>query len=90
MKALPLVSGYDHPFDGRLVFIKRFEPGYWEKGFLGVVSEELDAAKWNKAHNVTRGQAEAMFMGSTCGWGCAAAQPESWSSDGGFIHELDD
>ena len=91
MKALPMVCCYDHPDDGRLVFIRRGTPGFWERDFMGVVDDDMDADKWNTAHGINKGEAEAMFSGSMFGWDVKAARASSWTEDGKFIYRpLDD
>jgi len=83
--SLPLIAASNHPEDGRLVFIRAGEIGYHEKEALGVVSDDLTAEEWNKAHNVCKGEECAMFAGSFFGWDVPAAQLSSWNQDGSMV-----
>jgi hypothetical protein len=79
---LPDVSAHDHPADGRLIFVMRCREGYWEKEAVGVVDDALTADQWNEAHNISKTDAEAMFVGSMFGWDSPAANPDNWNEDG--------
>ena len=43
---------------------------------------ELTPEKWNAAHGVTAGQAEAMLTGSMFGWHTPGANPDNYNEDG--------
>lgn len=81
-KSLPLVSAYHHPMNKDLIFIKNGQSGYMPASFMGIVDDKLTADKWNAAHNITKGEAEAMFAGSMWGWDVPAAKPESYTNEG--------
>ena len=81
-KSLPMVSAYQHPDSDKLIFIRFGQSGYWPSSMLGVVNDELTADVWNTAHDITKGQAEAMFVGSMFGWHVPAANPEHYTDLG--------
>jgi hypothetical protein len=81
---LPTASAYDHPEDGRLIFVVQGREGFWEKDAVGVVDDTLKADKWNAAHDINKAEAEAMFAGCMLGWDYPSADPANYDEKGSF------
>ena len=81
-RTLPNVSAYAHPTSGKLVFVMRGQSGYWPADAVGIVAKDLDPDVWNEAHDITKGEAEAMFAGSMWGWEVPAADSRFYTKDG--------
>jgi hypothetical protein len=84
-RPLPSTSAFTHPVTDDLIFVMKGRTGYWPASALGVVDDTLTADKWNAAHGITKGEAEAMFSGSAFGWEVPAAKSETYTDDGLYI-----
>jgi hypothetical protein len=49
---------------------------------IGIVDETLTPGKWNKAHNISKGEMMAMIAGTLFGWESRAAYAENYHEDG--------
>jgi len=91
-RSLPKVAAYSHPVSGDMIFVMVGRTGYWPKTTLGIVDDDLTAEAWNEAHDISKGEAEAMFAGSMWGWDVPAAKASNYTRDGAplFNKVLDD
>lgn len=67
-----------------ILLVKRGEQGFWKSGDKGGWSA---AMALNERLGVTRGQAEAMLIGSMCGYDCPGADPTNYHDDGSLRHK---
>jgi hypothetical protein len=65
---LPLMCAVENPSDGTTVLVRRGIVGYWEAG-------NINRHEFNKRHNVTPAQEQAMSYGSVFGFDVPAADP---------------
>jgi hypothetical protein len=58
---------------GEPILLKRGVMGYWPAPL------RLDVDGFNRRHNITAAQREAMEIGSLCGWDVPGADPDSYA-----------
>lgn len=80
-RGLPEVAFIDNHHDrspgaAPVIAIKRGEDGYYP------IFTPHTAADLNAARGVTKGQVEAMQIGSLVGWDAPGANPAAWTEDG--------
>ena len=80
-KILPDFCFGTHPVTDEVVLIKAFESGYWPYNNGGSKGRDK-ARELNEKLGVTPAQAEAMMAGSMFGWGCPAADPDTYDENG--------
>ena len=76
---LPPFCAYQLPSDGSTILLRRGMRCYYCTDEFG------DPDAFNFEHGVSRNQAQAMFMGATCGWHVPAADPAQYDGKGRFI-----
>lgn len=79
---LPEESFHTHNITGETIKIKRGESGYYQ-----LPDAYSTADEFNEVFNVSKAQAEAMYMGSMVGWDAPASDPRVYHEDGTFNNE---
>ena len=82
---LPPICAAAHPETKKLIFIKAGFMGYWPGEKAGIVDAYMAPDKWNRAHGISKAEAEAMLIGSMFGWDVPGADPENYDAEGRFI-----
>ena len=81
-KSLPTACAAKHPDTRELIFIRKGDSDYYAPAIIGIVDETLTPGKWNKAHNISKGEMVAMIAGTLFGWESQAAYAENYHADG--------
>lgn len=84
---LPETSFAILPSDGRVIRIQRGERGYYPTS-MGPENAEAICESLNKESEVTKAQAEAMFVGSLFGWDAPGSNPAVYNEDGTVKREV--